>query len=237
VSSGIYLATAGAIAQSNALDATANNIANAATTGFRADRVTFREALTAAKSADMVSVNNGATTIDTQPGALASTGNQLDIALEGDGMFSVNTPNGPRYTRAGNFRIDDANKLVTSDGHEVRGEAGTPIQFPPDVKNIQISADGTVNADDAAVGKLELVRFKQPQLERQGGSLYLARGAQQAGDPPKVRQGMLEISNVNVVRGVVDLVKVSRTYESLMRVIQGYHDVESRAARELGGPK
>lgn len=237
MSSGIYVATAGAIAQSNALDATANNIANAATTGFRADRVTFREALTAAKSKDMASVNNGATTIDTQPGALASTANQLDLALEGDGMFSVNTANGPRYTRAGNFRIDDQNKLVTSDGHEVRGEGGTAIQFPPDVRSIQISADGTVNADDAAVGKLELVRFKQPQLERQGGSLYLARGVQQAGDPPKVRQGMLEISNVNVVRGVVDLVKVSRTYESLMRVIQGYHDVESRAARELGGPK
>lgn len=237
MSSGIYVATAGAIAQSNALDATANNIANSATTGFRADRVTFREALTAAKSADVASVNNGATTIDTQPGALASTGNQLDLALEGDGMFSVNTPNGPRYTRAGNFRIDDENKLVTGDGHEVRGQGGTTIQLPPEVKSIQISADGTVSADEVAVGKLELVRFKQPQLERQGGSLYLARGAQQAGDPPKVRQGMLEVSNVNVVRGVVDLVKVSRTYESLMRVIQGYHDVESRAARELGGPK
>ncbi len=237
MSSGIYVATAGAIAQSNALDATANNIANAATTGFRADRVTFKEALTAARSADVASVNNGATSIDSQPGALSSTENPLDVALEGDGMFAVNTPNGPRYTRAGNFRIDEENKLVTADGHAVRGAGGTTIQLPPDAKNVQISADGTISADEVGVGKLELVKFKQSQLERQGGSLYLARGAQQAGEPPKVRQGMLEVSNVNVVRGVVDLVKVSRTYESLMRVIQGYHDVESRAARELGGPK
>ena len=117
MSSGIYVATAGAIAQSNALDATANNIANAATTGFRADRVTFKEALTAARSADVASVNNGATTIDSQPGALSATENPLDLALEGDGMFAVSTPNGPRYTRAGNFRIDDENKLVTADGH------------------------------------------------------------------------------------------------------------------------
>ena len=119
----------------------------------------------------------------------------------------------------------------------VRGEGGAAIQLPLDAKNIQVSADGMVHANEVAVGKLELVKFKQSQLERQGGSLYVARGAPQAGDPPKVRQGMLEVSNVNVVRGVVDLVKVSRTYESLMRVIQGYHDVESRAARELGGPK
>lgn len=237
MSSGIYVATAGAIAQSNALDATANNIANAGTAGFRGDRITFREALTAARSADVTSVNNGATTIDSRPGALQSTENPLDLALEGDGMFAVTTPNGPRYTRAGNFRIDDEHRLVTGDGHSVRGEGGATIALPPDAKSIQVSADGTVFADEVSVGKLEIMKFAQNQLERQGGSLYLARGAPQAGDPPKVRQGMLEVSNVNVVHGVVDLVKVSRTYESLMRVIQGYHDVESRAARELGGPK
>lgn len=237
MSSGIYVATAGAIAQSNALDATASNIANAGTAGFRADRVTFREALTAARSPDVTSVNNGATTIDTRPGALSSTENPLDLALEGDGMFGVTTPQGPRYTRAGNFRIDDTRQLVNGDGYPIRGDGGATIVIPPDATNIQIAADGTVRADDVSVGKLELVRFNANQLTRQGGSLYAANGAPQAGDPPKVRQGMLEVSNVNVVRGVVDLVKVSRTYESLMRVIQGYHDVESRAARELGGPK
>jgi flagellar basal-body rod protein FlgF len=239
MSSGIYVATAGAIAQSNALDATANNIANAGTAGFRADRVTFREALTAARSADVASVNNGATTIDARPGSLSSTENPLDLALEGDGMFAVTTPQGPRYTRAGNFRLDDDRKLVNGDGHAVRGDGGSTIVIPPDASSIQIGPDGTVRADDVAVGKLELVKFNANQLRREGGSLYAVPNgsAAQAGDPPKVRQGMLEVSNVNIVRGVVDLVKVSRTYESLMRVIQGYHDVESRAARELGGPK
>jgi flagellar basal-body rod protein FlgF len=218
VSSGIYIATAGAVAQSNALDVTANNIANATTAGFRGDRVTFREALATARSPDIELVGTGTTRVDSQAGALSATENPLDLALDGDGYFAVQTPNGPRYTRAGNFQLDDARNLVTSDGFAVRG-------------------DGTVSADGVELGKLELVRFTPNQVKRQGGTLFAATGAPLTGDPPKVRSGMLEGSNVNIVRGMVDLVKVSRTYESLMKMIQGYHDVESRAARELGTPK
>jgi flagellar basal-body rod protein FlgF len=237
VSSGIYIATAGAVAQSNALDATANNIANAQTAGFRADRVTFQEALTQAKSPDMTIVNNGGSKVDSMAGALQQTQNPLDLALEGDGFFGVETPQGTRYTRAGNFRLDDDRKLVTNDGLQVRGEGGGAISIPKDAKDIAVAPDGTVSADGTTVGKLELVRFNANQLKRVGGSLFSATGGPASGEVPKVRAGMLEASNVNVVRGVVDLVKVSRTYESLMRVIQGYHDVESRAARDLGGPK
>lgn len=237
MSSGIYLATAGAVAQSNALDATANNIANATTTGFRADRVTFREAMGAAQSPDIALVGAATKRVDSQAGALAQTNNPLDLALEGDGMFAVDTPNGPRYTRAGNFRLDDSRTLVTVDGFAVRGEGGAHITVPPEATVIGVSSDGEITADGESLGKLELARFKPAQLRREGGSLFSATGRPEDGDPPLVRSGMLEASNVNVVRGVVDLVKVSRTYESLMRVIQGYHDVESRAARDLGGPK
>jgi flagellar basal-body rod protein FlgF len=236
MSSGIYVAVAGAVAQSNALDATANNIANASTAGFHGDRVTFREAMTAAKSPDMALVNTGTARVDSEAGALTPTENPLDLALEGDGYFSVETPQGTRYTRAGNFQLDDQRTLVTADGLAVRGEGG-PITIPPTATEIAVAADGTVSADGQAVGKLHLVRFAGNQLRREGGTLFSASGRPEAGELPKVRSGMLESSNVNVVRGVVDLVKVSRTYESLMRVIQGYHDVESRAARDLGAPK
>jgi flagellar basal-body rod protein FlgF len=237
MSSGIYVATAGAVAQSYALDATANNIANASTAGFHGDRVTFREALTAARSPDIATVGAGTTRIDSQAGALTPTENPLDLALDGDGYFGVTTPNGPRYTRAGNFQLDDARNLVTADGFAVRGDGGSPINVPAEARAVSVAVDGTVSADGEELGKLELARFQPAQVTRQGGSLFAATGAPLAGDPPKVRSGMLEASNVNVVRGVVDLVKVSRTYESLMRMIQGYHDVESRAARELGAPK
>lgn len=237
MSSGIYVATAGAVAQSNALDATANNIANASTAGFHGDRVTFREALGAARSPDVANVGAGATRVDSQAGALLPTENPLDLALDGDGYFGVTTPNGPRYTRAGNFQLDQARNLVTSDGFAVRGEGGAAINVPADAQQVAVAIDGTVSADGTQIGKLELVRFAPNQMKREGGSLFSATGGRIGGDPPKVRSGMLESSNVNVVRGVVDLVKVSRTYESLMRIIQGYHDVESRAARELGAPK
>jgi flagellar basal-body rod protein FlgF len=237
MSSGIYIATAGAVAQSNALDATSNNIANASTAGFHGDRITFREALTAAKSADMSVVGAGTSRVDAQAGALMPTDNPLDLALEGEGMFGVQTPNGARYTRSGNFRLDDTRRLVTADGLQVRGEGGAAITIPPETAVISVGADGSVTADGNAVGKLELVKFPSAKLRREGASLFSATGKPSGGEPPKVRAGMLESSNVNVVRGIVDLVKVSRTYESLMRVIQGYHDVESRAARDLGGPK
>jgi len=237
MSSGIYIATAGAVAQSNALDATSNNIANASTSGFHGDRITFREALTAAKSADVHLVGAGTARVDSQAGALQQTDNPLDLALEGDGMFAIQTPNGERYTRSGNFKLDDTRRLVTADGLQVRGQGGAAITIPPEAQQIAIGADGSVTADGNAVGKLELVNFASKQLKREGSSLFSATGKPIVGEPPKVRSGMLEQSNVNVIRGVVDLVKVSRTYESLMRVIQGYHDVESRAARELGGPK
>jgi len=237
VSNGIYAATAGAVAQSNALDATANNIANASTTGFHGDRITFREALAAARSPDLTNVASGTTRIDSQSGALIQSENPLDLALDGDGYFAVTTPGGPRYTRAGNFQLDDQRNLVTSDGFAVRGDGGAPIHVPAEATAIAVAVDGTVSADGEAIGKLELARFAPNQMKREGGSLFSATGRPLTGDPPKVRSGMLESSNVNVVRGVVDLVKVSRTYEALMKMIQGYHDLESRAARELGAPK
>lgn len=237
MSSGIYIAATGAVAQSTALDATANNIANATTAGFRGDRVTFREALGTARSADVELVGAGTTRVDSQAGALTASENPLDLALDGDGYFGIQTPGGARYTRAGNFQLDDQRNLVTTDGFAVRGEGGAPINVPADATSVGVSLDGTVSADGAEIGKLELVRFAANQVKREGGTLFSATGKPTTGDPPKVRSGMLEASNVNIVRGMVDLVKVSRTYESLMRMIQGYHDVESRAARELGAPK
>lgn len=236
MSSGIYIATAGAIAQSNALDTTANNIANASTAGFRGERLSFREALGRAKSPDVHMVDTGSQAIDQTQGVLTQTGNPLDIALEGDGYLGVNTSNGERYTRAGNLQLNDQQQLATADGNTVRGVGGQPITVPPDTKDLSIDAAGHVSADGNVVGQLELVNFAPGQMRREGATLYAASG-EPKGDAPKVHSGVLEGSNVNVVRGIVDLVKVSRTYESLMKIIQGYHSVESKAATTLGAPK
>lgn len=235
--SGIYVAAAGAVAQSNALDVTANNVANASTTGFHGARVSFHEALAKARSPDIALVGGQTASVDGQAGAMTQTGNPLDVALDGDGYLAVDAPQGVRYTRAGALHLDAGGRLVNVDGFAVRGTGGAPIVIPPNAAQIAIGQDGTIATEAGPIGKLELARFDGKQLRRDGATLYAAQGKPQAGEPPRVLQGTLEGSNVNVVRGVVDLVQVSRTYESLMRVIEGFQSIESRAARDLGGPK
>lgn len=236
--SGIYVATAGAVAQSNALDVTANNVANASTTGFQASRLSFAEALARVRSPDVALVGGSTREgTDHQPGVIAPTGNPLDVALDGDGYLAVTTPAGVRYTRAGALAPDATGVLRTADGAAVRGAGGAPIALPEGTTSVAITEDGTLFADGTEIGRFELARFAPGALTRDGGTLLAARQPPLDGPPPRVIQGALEGSNVNVVRGVVDLVKVSRTYETLLRMIEGFSNIESRAARDLGGPK
>jgi flagellar basal-body rod protein FlgF len=237
VADGIYIATAGAVAQSTALDVTASNIANAPTAAFQGTRVTFSEALAKARSPDVALVSNATGAVDDTPGVITTTGNAFDIALDGPGYFAVDTAQGVRYTRAGALTRDPNGQLVTATGDAVRNRGGGAITVPEGAAQISFTADGAVLADGAEVGRLELVRFAAGALRREGATLLAATGKPDAGPPPEVVQGALEGSNVNVVRGVVDLVRVSRTYESLLRIIEGYSAVESRAARDIGGPK
>ncbi len=235
--SGIYVAVSGAVAQSNALDVTANNIANASTAGFQGTRVSFQEALASARSVDIALVGNTTVGVDQQAGTMSQTGNPLDLALDGDGYLAVDTAAGVRYTRAGALQMDPVGTLITADGHPLRGQGGGPIAIPEGTTQIMIGENGSVSADGAEIGRLDLARFEPGAMRREGSTLMSARGPRLDGDPPRVLQGAIEGSNVNIVRGVVDLVKVSRTYESLLRLIEGFNQVESRAARDLGGPK
>jgi flagellar basal-body rod protein FlgF len=236
--SGIYIATAGAVAQSKALDVTASNVANASSTAYRGARVTFRQAMAAAQSPDTAMVSSATGGIDGSAGTMVSTSNPLDLAIEGDGYFSVDTDRGTRYTRNGAFTIAEDGRLVTQDGLAVRGSSGTAIQVPQGTSQITVSTDGAVLADGNEVGRIAIARFPVGGLAREGDALLAAKTAPIASnEEPVIRSGMLEASNVSVVRSVVDMVKVSRTYESLMRVIEGYSQVEGRAARDLGGPK
>ena len=235
--SGIYIAAAGAVAQASALDVTANNVANASTTGFHGSKVSFYQALARARSPDMALVGNRTDAIDGAGGPISATGNPLDVALDGDGYLGVDSPQGVRYTRAGSLGLGADGRLVTAEGLPVRGVGGAPLIIPRGAGQVTIGADGTIATELGPVGQLELTRFAGRDLTHDGATLLAARGRPLVGPPPQIKQGFLEGSNVNVIRGVVELVQVSRTYESLMSVIQGFQAVESRAARDLGGPK
>lgn len=232
---GIYTAMAGAVAQSRALDAVANNVANAKTTAFRAERVTFDEVLNEGNEISAVSVGRSA--VDTSRGELTTTDNPLDLALDGDGWFAVKTGKGTRYTRDGSFTLDAGGVLVDRLGNPVRGVGGADILVPPDVADVSIDGEGNVYADGDPVAQLELVRFEQSQMRRDGDNLFSAQGKPKTDELPSVVSGALEGSNFNTVRGMVDLVRISRTYESLHRMIENYRQIDQRAARDIGGPR
>ncbi len=236
MSNGIYVAMAGAVAQSNALDVAANNIANANTTGYRAERMKFSQVLAKAKDQAFVRAAGGGT--DNAPGQLQETGNPLDVAFRGDGLFALQAPrgNGSVYTRAGAFRVDANHKLVNADGLAALDTNGKPIVVPPDAKSLSIAGDGSVDVDGQSIGQLKLVRFAPTQLTRAGGALFTATGKPvTSGAAPELQPGAVEGANCNVVRGMTDLIRISRTYESLHRMIESYRDMDDRTARAIGG--
>jgi flagellar basal-body rod protein FlgG len=248
MASGIYLALSGAVAQGQALDVLANNVANASTTGFHASRIRFDEALVRARAQHgrirMAApgqrfVQAGATTVDSTPGAIRQTGNPLDLAIDGQGWFSVDTPRGARYTRGGDFHLDGTGRIVTSEGYAVRGQGGSPLTVPPEATQILVQDDGEVTADGNSIGALEIARFPASALSREGATLFALARPDAAEPPPDaeaphVVQGSIESGNFNVVRGMVDLVRVSRTYEALHRMIETYKETDDRAARSIG---
>lgn len=242
MSDGIWAALSGAVAQQRSLDITANNVANANTAGFRADRLVFEQALSQAgtdgPAPDAVRfVQTAEMATDHRPGALQQTGNPLDLALEGDGWFSVQTPNGERFTRAGAFVTNADGLIVTADGHPVlgvqQGDGPPPtLQVPPATREIRVADDGTVFADEQQIGRLRITRFDE-QPRKEGLTLYVGGQGGRPADAA-VRQGYLEMANVNAVAGMNELITVTRSFEAFQKVIDTFQALDERTARDLG---
>jgi len=243
MSHGIYSALSGAMAQQRSLDITANNVANANTVGFRADRVAFDEALATAgartaQPASLRYVVADRITTDTSPGALQTTGNPYDLALDGDGFFTLATPQGERYTRAGSFTPGPDGVLRTSDGVELMAVGGPTarIRIPSGARDVAIGADGTVSADGATVGRVRIVSFADPAtVGKEGESRFMSVAPPQAAlATTAVIQGALETSNVNPIAGLNELITTTRLFETFQRVIHTFADLDNRTARDLG---
>jgi flagellar basal-body rod protein FlgF len=210
-----------------------NNLANASTPGFKRTRTTFRQFLDSASSAsagDGVSGRKIApeNTIDFSQGITTPTGRNLDVALEGDGFFVVETPSGPLYTRCGKFRTNNDGQLVDPMGRLVGGENG-PITVPPSVStgDVTIGRDGQVSAGARPLGKLKIVTFTDPsQLTSVGSGCFQAKADAEVKDADKVsvQSGFYESSNVSVVEEMVGLLTVSRMYEASLKTISAQDD-------------
>lgn len=194
----------------------ANNVANAATTGFRAEGMLFSEHISAlgpdAASLSMATARVPRT-VDLQ-GAMAQTGGPFDLAIEGEGFFLIDTPQGERLTRAGAFTTDAAGNLVTLGGNAVLDAGGAPVFIPQGVGPIGISADGTISAGGAAVGQIGIFVPADPdQMRREGGVLFDPGGGIAPGESGRVLQGFLEEANVNPVLEISRMIAVQRAYE------------------------
>jgi flagellar basal-body rod protein FlgG len=257
----LHVARTGLDAQNMRMQVIANNLANVNTTGFKRDRAEFSTlayqlitqpgAASSAENKYAVGLNlgtgvsiNGTARIDTQ-GTLTTTGNTLDMAIQGDGYFQIQMPDGRTgYTRAGNFSLSAEGKIVTGDGMPLKPE----IQVPANTTSITIGADGTVSAtvDGQAapteIGKIETARFVNAAgLLSIGNNLLTetaASGTPQVGAPGTegrgaVKSGVLEASNVNVVEELVDMIETQRAYEVNSKMIQATDEMLRNANQQL----
>lgn len=242
--SGLYTAASGFMARMEALDATTNNLANANTTGYKAARPTFESYLAASQSEPGAmpllreSQNNvvrvSGIAVDRSDGVHQATGNPLDLALEGNGFFAVQTPAGVRYTRNGSFELDKENRLINRQGFPVMGEGG-PIAITGE--RITIDKTGGISVDGSPLTKLQLVEFKDPKgLVKEGEMLFNAAPGNTTAPARgiSVKQGYLETSNVNVFREMIELVEGGRAAESYQKMIQAIDEIVNKAVNEVG---
>jgi flagellar basal-body rod protein FlgF len=260
---GIYSAASGLIADSTRLDVIANNLANSSTTGYKRDSAigqNFHDMLlnrigdrkTDGSYAPPVPIGRlGLGTFIVQiasrltSGNLRHTGNPLDVAIMGDGFFTVQTPNGVRYSRQGSFVQDGQGRLTTPDGHfvlvegQIVGERGTQLT---------ITDDGNVLQDGVLLGRLDIATSEQiGPMKKEGGSLWVQAAADEAvqlvlpqrgfGDPRgpfQVRSGFLETSNVEPVLEMVEMITTMRSFEANQKAVQAHDEALAKAVNEVG---
>ena len=238
--SGYYAAFSGLLARTEALDSAASNLANANTSGFRAEREYFRNAIVgpdALNSQVNRMVNNfgvlGGNRLDLGQGALTHTGNPLDLAIEGAGFFATQTRQGIRYTRDGSFRRAIDGTLITAAGEPVLDAQNKPIRIP--TGDITVGMDGAVSVANAVAGRVALFNFPASVLVPEGTNRYTtAAGAKPTLTTAAIHQGALESSNQDVIQGTLQLILVQRQAEMMQKALTVFHsDFDKTASEDL----
>ena len=192
----------------------ANNIANASTNGYRTGGVVFSEYIQGEGTGAVAMGHAGAYATDLTQGALSKTGGTFDFAIEGDGFFAIETPDGPRLTRAGVFTPNAEGLLSTPDGYLVLDTEEAPIFIPAEADGIYVASDGTISADGQPLGQLGVFIPNNPQaLSREQGVRFDAPDGFEGAPEARVLQGTLEGSNVNPIEQITRMIEVQRAYE------------------------
>ena len=232
-----YVALSKQLELRGALDTVAHNMANASTPGFRSKHLLFKEELMKAQGGrDIAMTVERGFVRSREPGPLTQTGNPLDLTLDGQGWFSVETEQGIRYTRNGQFALDAAGRIVDQSGFPVLDANAQPITVPPEAQNLHIGADGTVYVDGAAEGRLAISAFERDaDLLETGGGLHLALAEPVPDAASAVRQGFTEGSNVQPVLQAVEMTRIVREYEAMQRALDAAGELQRTAIQKIAG--
>lgn len=252
---GLYTAYTGMRNEQTRLDIIANNLANVSTAGYKEESVANQsfDNLLAVKVRDVsegfadrrigrmsLGVKVGEVYTDYRQGSVRETGNTYDLALQGKGFFAISVAdrNGVesiKYTRDGNFKITADGFVVDAYGNHLQSESGN-LQIPTDAGEVKILADGSVYADGVSIDKVRIVDFENyDYLNKFGDNLYdTIDGFAQVEAEGTVLQGFIEQSNVNSVRGMVDMIQITRAYEANQKVIQTTDQMLEQAANSVG---
>jgi len=193
----------------------ANNIANAATTGFRQEGLIFSEYVRRLDgTGDVAMATANVRNTSMAQGPVTRTGGRFDLAIEGDGFFLIQTPAGERLTRAGAFSPNAQGDLVTPDGHVLLDAGGAPVFVPPDAADLSVSADGTVSSDGRPLTQIGLFRpLEASGLLREDGVMFRSEAGVEPAEGATILQGYLEGSNVDPLSQLARMIEVQRAYE------------------------
>lgn len=225
-----------------AMDIVANNVANVNTTGYKRENVSFDSYLAQPTKDDafLFAIDSG-TYRDEVQGATITTGNPLDLALQGPGYFAVQTAAGTRYTRAGSFQVNSAGEIVTASGEKLLGDGGQPIVLPDDSQDLLIAPDGTVSVMSGTstastqVGRVRTMKFANEKgLMPVGNNMFSSNDTPTPDEDSHIVQGALEQSNVQAISEMTHMIQVSRSYEMVVHLLDREHQRQSDAISRLG---
>jgi len=238
--SGYYAAVSGLVARTQALDTAAANLANAQTPGYRAQREFFRSFL-AAPGAEQSQVGQainqfgllGGDRLSFAQGPMQRTGSPLDLGIEGDGFFAIQTANGVRFTRDGNFHRSQGGVLVTATGESVLSQTKKSITIPPG--EVAVGTDGALSVGGAVFASLGLFGFSDgSQLKADGANRYVAvdGAVPSQSRTSSIHQGQLEGANEDVIQGSLDLLMMQRQAEMMQKALMVFHTEFNKTATE-----
>ena len=255
----IYIAASAGIKQARKMEMIAQNLANVNNTGYKKDALVFKEMMPpfppdsgldagknillspdkSNKNVSYVGITDQYTDFST--GGIKKTGGVLDLALDGEGFFKVQTPDGPRYTRNGNFRLNTAKQLVNQNGNQILDRNDTPVVIDAPGK-ISIDGEGSISVGNGlantTITNIKLVNFENKKfLEKIGDGLYRNKGLPEEEFEAidiKTRQGFLESSNVTSVEEMTEMVGTLRIFESYQKIIQSIDSMNDQSVNTIG---